>query len=189
MRIISGKFKGRKILKSIDNSTRPLKDMVKESMFNIIEHSKLINLELKNTNILDLYSGVGSFGLECLSRGAKKVFFFEKHIPALNILKKNIKILDSENNCEIIDNDVGNLEKLDKFSNCQFDLVFLDPPFKDMNLNLIIEKISKIKILKKNSYIIIHRNKNILENYNNKLKILRIENYGKSKIIFARIQN
>ena len=73
MRIISGKFKGRKILKSVDNSTIPLKDMVKESMFNIIEHSKLMNLELKNTNILDLYSGIGSFGLECLSRGAKKV--------------------------------------------------------------------------------------------------------------------
>ena len=77
MRIISGKFKGRKILKSVDNSTRPLKDMVKESMFNIIEHSKLMNLELKNTNILDLYSGIGSFGLECLSRGAKKVFFLK----------------------------------------------------------------------------------------------------------------
>ena len=189
MRIISGKFKGRKILKSVDNSTRPLKDMVKESMFNIIEHSKLMNLELKNTNILDLYSGIGSFGLECLSRGAKKVFFFEKHLPTLDILKRNIEILDCKNNCEIVDSDVSNLEEFDKISNYQFDLVFLDPPYKDMNLNFILEKISKIKILKKHSFIIIHRNKNIIENYNNKLKVLRVENYGKSKIIFAKIEN
>ena len=58
-----------------------------------------------------------------------------------------------------------------------------------MNLNFILEKISKIRILKKHSFIIIHRNKNIIENYNDKLKVLRVENYGKSKIIFAKIQN
>ena len=79
MRIISGNFKGKKILQPKDNLTRPLKDLTKESIFNIINHSKKINLNFKNLIVLDLFSGVGSFGIECLSRGAKHVVFYENY--------------------------------------------------------------------------------------------------------------
>ena len=65
MRIISGNFKGKKILLPRDKLTRPLKDLTKESIFNILKHSKFLNVELENSNILDLFSVVGSFGLEC----------------------------------------------------------------------------------------------------------------------------
>ena len=78
MRIISGKLKGKTILFTKSNITRPLKDSVKENIFNILLHSNLIKVDLVDSNILDLYSGVGSFGIECLSRGAKKVTFVEK---------------------------------------------------------------------------------------------------------------
>ena len=70
MRIISGNCKGKKILEPKDLNTRPLKDLTKESIFNIIVHSNKFNIKLENSNILDLFSGVGSFGLECLSRGS-----------------------------------------------------------------------------------------------------------------------
>ena len=90
MRIISGNFKGKKILLPKDKLTRPLKDLTKESIFNILKHSKLLNIELENSNILDLFSGVGSFGLECLSRGARNITFLESYTEVLNILKKNI---------------------------------------------------------------------------------------------------
>ena len=93
MRIISGSFKGKKILLPKDKLTRPLKDLTKESIFNILKHSKLLNVELENSNILDLFSGVGSFGLECLSRGAKNVTFLEGYKEVLNILKKNSVVL------------------------------------------------------------------------------------------------
>ena len=66
MRIISGNFKGKKILSPKDKLTRPLKDLTKESVFNIIKHSKLLDVDLERSNILDLFSGVGSFVLECL---------------------------------------------------------------------------------------------------------------------------
>ena len=79
MRIISGNLKGKKILDPLDKSTRPLKDMVRESIFNIIEHSKNESVVIKNANILDIFAGTGSFGIECLSRGAKHVIFFEKY--------------------------------------------------------------------------------------------------------------
>ena len=95
MRIISGNFKGKKILLPRDKLTRPLKDLTKESIFNILKHSKLLNIELENSNILDLFSGVGSFGLECLSRGAKNVTFLESYEEVLSVLKKNIDNLKS----------------------------------------------------------------------------------------------
>jgi len=189
MRIIGGHLKGRKILDPIDKSTRPLKDMVRESIFNIIEHSKIINIKLKDTNVLDLYSGVGSFGLESLSRGAKQVYFFENYIPTLNILKKNIEILECKNKCEIIEHDVKKIDKFSKILNNQFNLVFLDPPFIDQNTNLIIDKIFDMKILTEDACIIIHRNKNTKEKYTEKLEKLRVERYGNSKIIFAQMSD
>ena len=77
MRIISGKFKGKNIIFLKSETTRPLKDSVKENIFNIMDHSNLINVSIEKSNILDLYSGIGSFGLECLSRGAKTITFVE----------------------------------------------------------------------------------------------------------------
>ena len=77
MRIIGGKHKGKKLFLPSDKLTRPLKDMVKESIFNLLQHSKKINISLEDSTILDLFSGTGSFGLECASRGAKYVVFFE----------------------------------------------------------------------------------------------------------------
>ena len=74
MRIISGTFRGKKILEPKDNKTRPLKDLTKESIFNIINHSNKFEINLKIQIFLDLFSGVGSFGIECLSRGVKHVF-------------------------------------------------------------------------------------------------------------------
>ena len=74
-------------------------------------------IKLKNFNVLDLYSGVGSFGLECLPRGAKKVFFIEKHNPTLEILKKNIKTLNCEKKCGIIENDVTKLKNFSEILN------------------------------------------------------------------------
>ena len=72
MRIISGTFKGKKILQPKDLKTRPLKDLTKESIFNIINHSNKFEINFNNSTILDLFSGVGSFGLDCLSRVLKK---------------------------------------------------------------------------------------------------------------------
>ena len=73
MRIISGLYKGKKILLPTDKNTRPLKDLTKESIFNLIIHSKFSKIELEKSNVLDLFAGSGSFGLECLSRKANFV--------------------------------------------------------------------------------------------------------------------
>ena len=93
MRIIAGKLKGTILHLPKDKNTRPLKDLVRESIFNLLNHSNKISIKLENSNILDLYAGTGSFGLECLSRQANSVCFVEKKKDAIEILEKNIKKL------------------------------------------------------------------------------------------------
>ena len=184
MRIISGRFRGKKIFEPKDNKTRPLKDLVKESIFNIINHSKKINITISNSNILDLYSGVGSFGIECLSRGAEKVIFVENYLKVLPILKKNLNDLKSINNYEILEFDINkNFESHE--INYKFDIIFLDPPFKDQDLNKLLNNISKKNILKKFGIIIIHRHKKENDTLPDSLKIIDKKVYGLSKIIFS----
>ena len=129
MRIISGVFKGKKILEPKDIKTRPLKDLTKESIFNILNHSKKFSINLKESIVLDLFSGVGSFGIECLSREVKKVIFVENYGGVLPILKKNLLNIKPFLNYEIFEKNIYDkstfLEFVDKF-----DLVFLDPPYK-----------------------------------------------------------
>jgi 16S rRNA (guanine966-N2)-methyltransferase len=182
MRIISGYLKGKKIDLPKDNLTRPLKDMVKESIFNIIEHSNDISSKLKESVVLDLFSGTGSFGLECVSRGAKKVIFNENYNSAINILEKNIKNLNCENKCQILKSDCFNLLK--NF-NEKVDIIFMDPPFKEEKINELIISITEANILKQNALIIIHRNKKNDESLSERLKIVDTRYYGLSKIIFA----
>ena len=90
MRIIAGKLKGTTLFIPKNKDTRPLKDLVRESIFNLITHSNKIFFQLERSNILDLYAGIGSFGLECLSRQAQNVHFVEKKRDAVKILEKNI---------------------------------------------------------------------------------------------------
>ena len=79
MRIIGGNLKGSKLYLPEDDKTRPLKDLVRESIFNLINHSNKVMINLNGSNILDIYAGTGSFGLECLSRGAKHISFIENN--------------------------------------------------------------------------------------------------------------
>ena len=186
MRIISGSFRGKKILQPLDNFTRPLKDLTKESIFNVIKHSNKFNIDLEKSYILDLFSGVGSFGLECISRGAKFVTFIENYKQVLPILKKNLNSLKSVNNYKILEKDI--LNDLNFISlNQKFDLIFLDPPYKDKNLLIILNKIIESKILSNNGVIIIHRHKKELDEFPKNLKIIEVKKYGISKIIFATI--
>ena len=186
MRIISGELKGKKLSDPLDKTTRPLKDMVRESIFNIIDHSNKVPAKIFNAKVLDLFSGTGSFGIECLSRGASEVFFFENYHNSLKILKQNIFNLKLENKSKVYNYSAYNLEG----SNLEhriFDIIFLDPPFKDGEMKSLIDQIKKIKIADINSILIIHRNKKSDDNISKYLNIIEEKNYGLSKIFFCKL--
>ena len=185
MRIISGILKGKKIdfLKSA--TTRPLRDFVKENIFNIIKHSNLVDIKLENASILDLYSGTGSFGIECISRGAKKTTFVESDNTALLTLKKNLNNLKIKNQTEVFSAKITsffkNLNNKDKF-----EIIFFDPPFSE---NFFIEELKKMKnsiIYKKKHLIIIHREGKSEDYLERIMNVIVTRNYGKSKIIFGK---
>ena len=185
MRIISGNFRGKKLLKPKDSSTRPLKDLVKESIFNIVEHSNLTEVSIKNSLVLDLFSGVGSFGLECLSRGSTTVTFFENYPNALTVLKKNIINLDLQNKTNIVEKDIFTNSTFDYIKK-KFDIIFIDPPYKEKKLSKLLKKIIELNLLKKNGIFIIHRHKKQKDEFPKNFNILREEIYGASKIIFGK---
>ena len=124
MRIIGGNLKGKNLYNPLDK-LRPLKDMVRESIFNILNHSNEKRIDLKNSNILDIFSGSGSFGIECLSRGAKNVIFIENYANSLIILKKNLNYLGLESRSNIFKIEALKINKY-YLKNINFDLVFLD---------------------------------------------------------------
>ena len=173
MRVIGGVFKGKRLFLPSDKNTRPLKDLTKESIFNLIQHSNKINIDIKNSFVLDLFSGSGSFGIECLSREAKKVVFLENYPEALKILEKNIKSLKN------------NFFKSNKKINLKFDIIFVDPPYKELKINKIIEKIIEEKILDKKGILILHRHKKDKVKLTPKINIFEERFYGISKICFG----
>ncbi len=184
MRIISGNFKGRKISVPNDIKTRPLKDLTKESIFNILKHSNKFNVEIKNSVVLDLFAGVGSFGIECLSNEAKYVTFVENYNRVLPILKKNLSNLKLNKKYEIIKQNIFTELKLTKSN---YDIIFLDPPYKDKNISGLIDKIFEMNLLNKNGIIITHRNKKTKEKFSKNLSILEEKTYGISKISFGNL--
>ena len=182
MRVISGSLKGRPInfLKNID--TRPLKDSVRENLFNVLYHSNLIKTKIDRSNILDLYSGIGSFGIECISRGAKKVTFIEQDINATAILKKNLINLSIIDKSKIYNQKIENviLQLNDKF-----DIFFFFSPFRNFDYLQNIELIKKKKIFSKDHIVIIHREKKTHEEFGTVLRVIETKQYGRSKIIFG----
>ena len=185
MRIISGKNKGKKIILPIDKNTRPLRDIVKEAIFNLIEHSNKFDVKIINAIVLDLFSGSGSFGLECISRGAKNIIFLENYKKALEVLRNNIINLNVKENCRIIENNCFDyFEKKKIFSN-KFNIIFLDPPYKEKKINFLIKRIKEEQILDEGGIIIIHRHKNDNDDICENLNIIDTRCYGISKIIIG----
>ena len=184
MRIIGGAFKGKKLFLPIDKMTRPLKDLVKESIFNLIKHSKKINIDIEKSKILDLFAGSGSFGLECLSRNASKIVFLENYPQALKVLEKNISLFPNDK-CEVYNSNCFNFLSSDKILKDKFDIIFLDTPYKEFRINEIIENILSKNLLNNNGFLIIHRHKKDTIKISQKLKIFETRLYGISKVYFG----
>ena len=188
MRIISGFLKNKKIDYLKTSTTRPLRDFVRESIFNVVMHSNLIDVSIENTNILDLYSGVGSFGIECVSRGAKNTTFVEKDNKALEILKKNIDHLKIEKKSKIFSlKIISFFNQLNK--NDRYGIIFFDPPFSE---NFFIEELKIIKnssIFEKDHLVIIHRERKSKDELSGVINVIATKNYGRSKVIFGNFNS
>lgn len=176
MKIISGIYKGR-VLKGFDiNGTRPTMDRVKESVFAMIQDY------VKDSIVLDLYSGTGNLGIEALSNGAKEAYLIDNNRIAISIIKENIKKIGI-NNAYVIKKDA--IDALYCFINENkiFDIIFLDPPYKTNELDKSLTIINNnIKILSNNALIVCETELNINYAKYNNLLIYKTRKY-KDKIV------
>ena len=123
MRIISGRFRSRRLHAPRDASTtRPIPDRVKESLYNLLRG------HIEDAVLLDCFAGTGSFGLEALSRGASRCYFVERDRAIANLLERNIAELRVEDECEVIVGDALGPATLLRCPD-QIDLIFMDPPY------------------------------------------------------------
>jgi len=123
MHIIAGLYKNRRLNTPKNNLTRPTSSKLRESIFNICQHS------IEDSVFLDLFAGSGAMGLEALSRGASKALFVDVNRQAVNCIKENVAQLKVEKQCEIFCGQVFALLKLFAKQNRQFDFIYADPPY------------------------------------------------------------
>jgi 16S rRNA (guanine966-N2)-methyltransferase len=187
MRIISGKFKKQKLVLPDPKITRPLRDYVKESLFNLLVHSPLLQFQFEKSSILDIFSGSGSFGIECLSRGASHVTFVENNKKSFEVLKNNIQNFSILNEGNLIFGDFLKIQ-LD-FSLTKPNLIFLDPPFQFKLLGQIFEKLSENKKNLSDSIVMIHHEEGEKFNFSNYLDEILKKKYGRSIVLFGKIKN
>ena len=179
MRIISGKAKGRKILAPATMVTRPTLDRIKEAIFNIL-YDKAID-----ANVVDVFSGTGSLGLEAASRGAKKCYLFDRDDETFSRLEQNVKNLKFEDVCTPIKGDsYKSLEMLAKRGE-QFDIIFIDPPYAKEMIPKAIEIVTNEKALKDDGIIVckIDSGEDIYEG-NEEIILTEKRKYGNTTVLF-----
>ena len=184
MRIISGTKKGKKLLLPDQEITRPLKDNVKENIFNILTHSQKFKLNLYNTKVLDFFSGSGSFGIECISRGSKNVKFFEINSNVSNTLYRNLSNNFEKKKYELVIKDFFKIDVNHIIKSHEPDIIFFDPPFKIKNFDKIVKNINLLTSFP-NLTIVIHVEKTKIINFEN-FRFIEERIYGLSKIFFLK---
>ena len=183
MRVISGSARGTVLHSIEDISTRPTLDRVKESLFNIIQN------DIEDTTVLDLFAGSGAIGIEFLSRRAKQVYFCDKSSKAVAMIEKNLEKTKLKEKAIVYNKDY--IDCINTVKNIKFDVIFLDPPYKEEFALDAIEKISNLQLLKDDGIIIIEtdepeRDINRINNMNINYKIYDLRKYGRVSLIFLK---
>ena len=148
MRVISGNCKGRKLKAVPGSTTRPTTDKVKESLFN------MIGPYFDGGLGLDLFAGSGSLGIEALSRGLHKVIFVDRNIKACQTVKENIQSCQLDKRYELFRNDAKRALQAIIKRGLTFNIIFLDPPYKQQHLTAFLELIDKENLVVDNGFVI-----------------------------------
>ena len=150
MRVISGKYKGRRLVAPENYDIRPTTDKVKESIFSTVQQ------EVDGGVVLDLFSGTGALGIEALSRGAKKVYFCDCSPKSLDLLVKNLSFCDKKE-YELYKGDYADCIRLLTSRGVKCDVILCDPPYASGLTAKAMEKIEKGGLLKEGGVLISER--------------------------------
>ncbi len=152
MRVIGGKYRGKKLIPPKNDDIRPTTDKARESLFNMLQYY------IYESSFLDLFSGSGAVSIEAISRGAKQVTLVEKSRESTKIINANLNLIADEKHKA----DLRNIDVISflQTTNERFDIIFADPPYAYEKINQIIELISTRKLLADDGIMIIETDKN-----------------------------
>ena len=167
--VIAGKYKGRKLYKVKNLHVRPTQAKVRKSIFQILE-------PFDGMEVLDLYAGVGTLGIEAMSRGASRAVFVEKNRRVFKVLKKNLELFDSEK-CDLFLSDT--LQFIDQIKNQYFDIIIADPPYSEVSYDSLKTKVEKI--LKPGGIFCMEMKKEPID-----VPDVRVKHYGSTQVVFWR---
>lgn len=180
MRVIAGHHRSRKLEMVNDVKTRETKDRVKESIFNMIGPYHEMNL------VLDLFAGSGSLGIEALSRGAKTCLFVDRFPKAVETIRKNLKNLSLESQASLyLEDALVFLEKLRD----PFDLIFLDPPYHQVDVSKILNLIHKQSILSEHGLIVVLMDQSEDLVVGEDLQVIKENIITRTKVVFLKGRN
>lgn len=144
MRVVAGKHRSRPLISPKNRDVRPTTDMVKESIFNIIQNDVI------GSKFLDLFAGSGAIGIEAISRGAEKVVFADNNKESVSIIKQNLQIL--KENATVIVGDYS--YTLARLKNAEFDIIFIDPPYEFKDIANVLNLIKENNVLASSGIVI-----------------------------------
>lgn len=177
MRVIAGIYKGRRLETVPDNSVRPATDKVKGAIFNVLQS----RVNWTTANVLDLYAGSGSVGIEALSRGAVKCIFVEKSRKALQFLKSNVELIGADSSALVI---AGDVDMFLKSIRSKFEVVFADPPYALESLKELPNKIFQTGIIAEDGYLIIEHPTRYEFNPSSLWEVVVQKVYGNTSVSF-----
>jgi 16S rRNA (guanine966-N2)-methyltransferase len=185
MRVISGSARGRALKAVPGTSTRPTTDKVKEAVFS------MIGPYFDGGRVLDLFAGTGGLGIEALSRGADHAIFIDVEKKSIDTVLHNLEVSGFREKAEVYRNDAGRALKLLAKRGLQFDLVFLDPPYKMKVIQQLITAMEDQALLRPSVLIIVeHDVDDVLAETVGSLELKRRAHYGDTAItIYERIEN
>jgi 16S rRNA (guanine966-N2)-methyltransferase len=178
MRVIAGEHKGRP-LKAVPNKlTRPTTDKVKEALF------QMIGPYFDGGLGLDLFAGSGNLGIEAISRGLDKVIFVDKQPKAIQTIVENLQTIKIEGKAEVFRTDAFRAVKAAGKRGLEFDLIFLDPPYRKISYEQLLETITEHNIISKNGMIVCEHEANTsLEDQLANFKQIKSDTYGSTTAI------
>ena len=179
MKVISGKYKGRKLEGFDIEGTRPTMDRVKESLFGTIQNY------IENSIVLDLFSGSGNLAIESLSENAAFAYFVDKNIKAIKVIKNNIKNIKIDNN-KVLHMDYKKALLYFKDNNITFDIIFLDPPYNTNYIEESIKLIEKYDLLNNDGIIVCESNSLEKIVYSTMYKEIKNKKYGDKYIVLLK---
>lgn len=181
MRVISGVARGTKLNTIDELTTRPTLDRVKEAIFNIVQS------QIEDAIILDLFSGSGAIGIEFLSRGCKKAYLCDLSKKAVNVINQNLAKTRLGDNAVVFNKDYKKCLSQLADEGVQFDIIYIDPPYKDNIAVDAVEKILSLNLLKEKGLIIIEtdeKDRDIQGIEKLDIQIKDCRKYGRANLIF-----